>query len=73
MMDITKLTKDVTLVTESFRRSTENRIFVGCLRTPKKEFYGKEEEVIRFEGSTLYINKATLRKYGISLCISEHE
>ena len=72
MIDKTKLTKDVTLVTESFSKA-ENRIFSGRLRPPKAEFYDKEEEVIRFEGTTLYINKATLSKYGISLCIREHE
>ena len=63
----TKLSKDVTLVTEA----SGNKIFTGGLRPPKQEFYGKEEEVIRFEGKTLYINKATLAKYGIALCIEE--
>ena len=32
---------------------------------------GKEEECIRFEGKALYVNKAALDKYGISLCIEE--
>lgn len=64
----TKLSKDVTLVTESYW-NTGNRIFSGRLRPPKVEFYDKEEEAIRFEGKNLYINKATLDKYGIKLCI----
>lgn len=72
MIEKTKLSKDVTLVTESLW-STGNRIFIGGLRPPKKEFYGKEEEVIRFEGTKLYINKATLSKYGVSLYIEENE
>ena len=72
MIEKTKLSKDVTLVTESLW-STGNRIFTGRLRPPKAEFYDKEEEVIRFEGKTLYINRATLSKYGIGLCINEYK
>lgn len=72
MIEKTKLSKDVTLVTESFWNKG-NRIFSGRLRPPKVEFYDKEEEAIRFEGKTLYINKATLSKYGINLCIDEHQ
>ena len=72
MIDKTKLSKDVTLVTESFWK-TGNRIFSGRLRPPKVEFYDKEEEAIRFEGMTLHVNRATLGKYGISLCIHENE
>ncbi len=68
MIDKTKLNKDVTLVTESLWNAG-NRLFTGRLRPPKKDAY--EEECIRFEGTTLYINKATLSKYGISLCIDE--
>ena len=70
MVERTKLSKDVTLVTESLW-STGNRIFSGRLRPPKAEFYDKEEEAIRFEGKTLYINKATLEKFGVDLCIEE--
>lgn len=73
MIEKTKLSKDVTLVTESLWSTTGNRIFTGRLRPPKAEFYDKEEEAIRFEGKTLYINRATLCKYGISLCINEYE
>ena len=72
MIEKTKLSKGVTLVTESLW-STGNRVFTGRLRPPKTEFYDKEEEAIRFEGKTLYINRATLDKYGISLCINEYE
>jgi hypothetical protein len=72
MIEKTKLSKDVTLVTESLW-DTGNRVFTGRLRPPKAEFYDKEEEAIRFEGKTLYINRATLCKYGISLCINEYE
>lgn len=68
MLDKTKLSKDVTLVTESLW-ATGNRIFTGRLRPPKKDAYNKEEECIRFEGTTLYINKSTLSKYGINLII----
>ena len=71
MIEKTKLSKDVTLVTESFRNAG-NRIFSGRLRPPKKEFYNKEEEAVRFEGTTLYINRATLDKYGIELCINNY-
>lgn len=70
MIDKTKLSKNVTLVTESLW-SAGNRIFTGRLRPSKVEFYDKEEEAIRFEGTTLYINKVTLDKYGIRLCIDE--
>lgn len=70
MIDKTKLSKDVTLVTESLW-NVGNRIFTGRLRPPKVECYDKEEEVIRFEGKHLYINKTILNKYGIDLCIEE--
>lgn len=70
MIDKTKLSKDVTLVTESLW-STGNRIFTGRLRPPKVEYYDKEEEAIRFEGKNLYINKTVLDKYGIELCIED--
>ena len=72
MFEKIKLSKTVTLVTESCWK-TGNRVFLGKLRPPKKEFYDKEEEVIRFEGDILYINKTTLSKYGISLCIDENK
>lgn len=72
MFEKIKLSKDVTLVTESFNNG-KNRSFIGRLRPPKIEFYNKEEEVIKFEGSTLYINKATLAKYGIALNINENK
>ena len=72
MKDRIKLTKDTTLVTDSFTEKGK-RILSCKLRPPKAEFYNKEEEAIRFVENTLYINRATLGKYGISLCIREFE
>ena len=70
MIDRTKLSKNITLVTESLW-SAGNRIFTGRLRPPKKTLYDNEEECIRFEGSTLYINKNVLSKYGIEIKVTE--
>lgn len=70
MIDRTKLSKNITLVTESFW-SAGNRIFTGRLRPPKKASYDNEEECIRFEGTTLYIDKNILAKYGIEIKVTE--
>ena len=72
MIEKTKLSKNVTLVTESFWNKG-SRVFQGRLRPPKKEYYDNEEEAVRFEGITLYINRATLTKYGIRLVIDENK
>ena len=69
MIEAIKLTKDVTLVTESDWGGKWRKL--QCrLRPPKKEYYDKEEEAVRFEGTTLYVNNATLAKYGINLEVS---
>ena len=66
MIDKIKLSKDVTLITES-HWDIGSRVLQCRLRFSRQEHDAKEEEIVRFEGKHLYIETDILDKYGIKL------